>query len=171
MERHGELYMLVLLVLLERNKKFSEKVAKYSRCLTDFPGGVIHPSVFLLCSLLLFLSPFVRLPQMIRIRLELRSRARDESELLTNDKRPSAIRLLSRAKRRKHSPSESSIFLATLLERNRFAFDSNQSFVIQLIPLALEIRSYQVRSLQTMFGRLTVFLSAGNIKELRSSTA
>lgn len=28
-----------------RNKKFSEKVPpKYSRCLTDFPGGVIHPS-------------------------------------------------------------------------------------------------------------------------------
>lgn len=33
----------------KRNKKFSEKVLpKYprSRCLTDFPGGVIHPSPF-----------------------------------------------------------------------------------------------------------------------------
>ena len=116
--------MLVLLVLLERNKKFSEKVAKYSRCLTDFPGGVIHPSVFLLCSLLLFLSPFVRLPQMIRIRLELRSRARDESELLTNDERPSAIRLLSRAKRRKHSPGESSIFLASRAKSICLRFES-----------------------------------------------
>lgn len=37
--------MLVLFVSSSGIKSFSEKVAKYSRCrcLTDFPGGVIHP--------------------------------------------------------------------------------------------------------------------------------
>lgn len=44
-------------LFLERNKKFSEKVAKYSwRCLTDFPGAVIHPLSSLYPPLFLYSS-------------------------------------------------------------------------------------------------------------------